>query len=195
MEAKADNPVKLIEDSNLHPILFSYFELCQLKQLYRQGWLKHGIPKEHCESVADHSFCTAVLCMWISNSYFPHLDSAKIVRMALVHDFGEIYAGDIIPSDEVSEADKSKLEAHALSRICLKLPGGKEYINLWEEFEAGESQEALFVRQVDRLEMGLQAGIYQRQGYEGMLEFLESARIALLDAHFSEIFDELGREK
>ena len=61
------------------------------------------------------------------------------------------------------------------------LPPFLSYLRLWEQYEAGESPEARFVRQIDRLEMGLQAALYRAQGMQKMDEFIESARRALSD--------------
>lgn len=87
----------------MHPLIEMYFEFNQLKQLYRQGWLKRNIPTSHCESVADHSPGVAVLAMFISEAHFPDLDTLNILRMALIHNFGEIYAGDLTPDDRLTK--------------------------------------------------------------------------------------------
>ena len=187
MDVKAENPVSLLGGKDTPPLARAYFELCQLKQLYRQGWLRRGVPHERCESVAEHSFGVAALALWLAEAYFPELDSGKLLRMALLHDFGEVYAGDIIPEDGVTQQDKSQREAASVAQVLGKLPGGQGYVELWEEFERGDTPEARFVRQVDRLEMGLQAGVYQAQGFERMGEFLASARQALSDQSLLEL--------
>jgi len=48
--------------------------------------------------------------------------------------------------------------------VFSELPRRAEYLALWEEYEAGTSFEARLVRQVDRLEMGLQATVHEHQG-------------------------------
>jgi putative hydrolase of HD superfamily len=189
MEMKADNPVTLLKDLNLDPVIQAYFELCQLKQLYRQGWLRRGVSRERCESVAEHSFACAVLATWLAQAYYPQLDLSKVLRMALLHDFGEIYAGDIIPVDAVEAEEKHRREAGSVAKVFAKLPGGAVYLSLWEEFERNETAEARFVRQVDRLEMGLQAGLYALQGLLEPVEFFASARQALDDPRFSSILE------
>jgi len=189
LEVKANNPVTLLPPVPSQPFLEGFFELSHLKQLYRQGWLHRGIPKQCCESVAEHSFSVAVLALWLGQAYYPHLDMNRVLRMALLHDIGEVYAGDIIPSDQVSEAAKHQLERASLEKVLGKLPASQEYLELWLEFERGESPEARFVRQVDRLEMGLQARVYQAQGFADMDEFILSARQALEDPQLAEIVD------
>ncbi len=53
------------------PLIQAYFELNHLKQLYRQGWLRVGIPPERCESVAEHSLGVALLCLFIADCVVP----------------------------------------------------------------------------------------------------------------------------
>lgn len=182
MEQKAENPIQTLEGATIAPLIAAYFELCHLKQLYRQGWLKRGIPHQRCESVAEHSFGAAILALWLARAYRPELDLCKVVQLTLMHDFGEIYAGDIIPTDGVSEDEKSRREAASVQQVFSKLPGGQTWIEVWREFEEGTTAEARFVRQIDRLEMGLQAVVYARQGLGEMSEFINSARRALTDA-------------
>ncbi len=189
METKADNPLPLFAGEALPAVVAAYFELCQLKQLYRQGWLKRGAPHLRCESIAEHSFGVATLALWLAQGYFPELDLCKVVRMALLHDFGEVYAGDLIPADAVSAEEKHRLEAQSVEQVFAKLPGGELYLDTWEEFEQGDSPEARFVRQIDRLEMGLQAAVYARQGLIQPQEFYESARRALGEPRLVEMLD------
>jgi putative hydrolase of HD superfamily len=179
MEVKAPNPVESLPKGQIAPLVEAYFELCHLKGLYRQGWLRRDLPKARCESVAEHSFAMAILALWLAEAYFPELDSDKVLRMTLLHDFGEIYAGDIIPGDDIPPQEKGRREAASVEKVLVKLPNGKAYIDLWREFESGDSAEARFVRQIDRLEMGLQAAVYRREGFSNLAEFFQSARASL----------------
>jgi putative hydrolases of HD superfamily len=190
METKAENPVGLLNDREYTPLMTAFFELCHLKQLYRQGWLRRGVPPERCESIAEHSFGVAMLALWLAPAQ-PELDVDKLVRMALLHDLGEVYAGDIIPSDGVSEADKHQLETQAVRQVLYRLADGQSLIDLWDEFEAGESPEARYLRQLDRLEMGLQAAVYARQGLIEGDEFFDSARQAIVEPRLSKLMEEI----
>jgi putative hydrolase of HD superfamily len=190
VETKAENPIGLLEDKEYSSLINAYFELCHLKQLYRQGWLRRGVTPERCESIAEHSFGVTMLALWLGQGW-PGLDVDKAVRMALLHDLGEVYAGDIIPSDGMGEDEKHRREAQAVRQILSRLPGGQGFIHLWDEFEAGISPEARFVRQIDRLEMGLQAAVYQRQGLIASQEFYASARQALSDPNLAALLDEV----
>lgn len=157
--------------------LSAYYQAAELKRLYRQGWLKRGVSEGGCESVADHSFGTALLALFLAGRPpYEGIDRDKALRLALVHELGEVYAGDITPVDGVSAEEKAILERDSIRRVLDGLRGGEEYLALWEEFEAGVSPEARFVRELDRLEMGLQAAAYRAEGNERMGEFFESAR-------------------
>lgn len=173
------------------PLIEAYFELNHLKQLYRQGWLRRGIPPERCESVAEHVYGMAMLGWWIADAEFPELDRDKIVRMSLVHELGEIYVGDITPGDRVDPAEKHRLEREALLKVVDKLPKGAEYLALWEDFEQGYSPEARFVRQLDRLEMAFQAAAYRQQGFGPLEEFFATTDAALEDPRLRAIFERL----
>lgn len=166
-----------------------YFEISHLKQLYRQGWLRRGVPRERCESVAEHSFAAALLAYWLAQAEFPELDAEKVLRMALMHDLGEVYAGDIIPQDQIDPQTKHETEQQAVRQIFNNLLDGDAYIKLWDEFEAASTQEAQYVRQVDRLEMALQALLYENQGDLDLQEFFDSADKAVHDPRLRRIFE------
>lgn len=191
MHTKAPNPHHLIASSEASPLIKAFFELVQLKQLYRQGWLRRGVPPERCESVAEHSLGVAVLALWLSRACFPELNLCKVLCMALIHDLGEVYAGDLIPSDAIDPDEKHQREKRSIEQIFNKLPGGEQYVDIWEEFELGETREAQFIRQVDRLEMGFQAEVYGLQKLINPQEFLETTDQALFDPRLRKIFSEL----
>jgi 5'-deoxynucleotidase YfbR-like HD superfamily hydrolase len=176
---------------DLPPLIEAYFELNHLKQLYRQGWLRRGIPPERCESVAEHVFAMTMLGWWIVDAHFPGLNRDTVIRMTLVHEIGEVYVGDLTPGDRVPPEEKHRLEREALWQVVGKLPKGTEYLALWEEFEQGHTPEAQFVRQMDRLEMAFQAAVYQQQGFEGLGEFFASTDAALTNPVLRDIFAEL----
>lgn len=191
MQTKAAPPVTHLQGRRPSPLIEAYFELNQLKQLYRQGWLRAGLPRERCESVAEHSYGMALLCLFLADAYFPQADASKVVRIALLHDLGEAYAGDITPHDAVSREEKRERERRAVERILGKLPRGAEYLALWEEYENGTSFEARLVRQVDRLEMGLQATIYEHQGAGDLSQFFTSVHKALETPELKAVLAEL----
>jgi putative hydrolase of HD superfamily len=179
VQTKASIPVSHLRDVQVSPFIKAYFEFNHLKQLYRQGWLRRDISPARCESVADHSFGVAMLSMLLVDACFPELDRDKVVRMALLHDLGEVYAGDVIPGDALSPEEKHRQERLSVVQVLHKLPNGEAYVKLWQEYERASSPEARFVRQIDRLEMGLQASVYEHQGLGELSDFFISVDEAL----------------
>lgn len=192
MITKGPFPPASLEGKTVSPLIEAYFELNQLKRLFRQGWLRRGVPPEGCESVAEHVFSMALLGWWICDSLFPALDRDRVLRMVLAHELGEIYTGDLVPADGIERAEKHRLEREALLKVTGKLAGGAAVIAAWEEYEAGLTPEARFVRQLDRLEMAMQASVYEAGGFEQMDEFFGSAEQDISDAALREILQSLA---
>lgn len=178
MKTKRPPALRHLAGKETFPLIKAYYEFAQLKSLYRQGWLRVGIPEEQCESVAEHSMGVTLLGLFLADEFFPELDKPRLILMGLLHDFGEIYAGDIIPG-RMSLEEKHALEKESVERVFSRLPKGREYLAIWEEFEAQETPEARFMKEIDRLEMGLQATIYEQEQLGDLSIFFESTDKAL----------------
>lgn len=107
------------------------------------------------ESVAEHSWRTALMAI-LTASAFPEADMDKVIRMCLIHDLGEAFTGDI-PSFDKTEAD-SKTEALALRQWVqtFSSPEREEWLALYEEMEAQQTQEARIYKALDKLEAVIQ---------------------------------------
>ena len=121
-----------------------------LKSLKRRGWILRSCVET--ESDADHSWGVAFLVMIYTPS---HLDKKKCLELALIHDLAEIRAGDITPNDECSLDEKKQKEMDAIFQISKELDRPELKI-LFEEFEKQETKEALFVRDLDKIDMMMQ---------------------------------------
>ncbi|MDZ7686271.1 MAG: HD domain-containing protein [Gammaproteobacteria bacterium] len=175
MREKAEIPVNLLSDGDATPLIEAWYEIVHLKQLYRQGWILRGMAPSECETVAEHSFGNAMLCLLLLARH-PELDALKVLKLALLHDLGEAYVGDITPQDRIEKADKNRLESDAVHKILAKIPGGETLIEDWLEYEHQQTEEARFVKQIDRLELAMQASVYHSQGKVDPAEFHEAAR-------------------
>jgi putative hydrolase of HD superfamily len=189
---KADGPDESVDlGEGADPVLASYYRLMRLKRLYRQGWLKRGVPAELCESVAEHSFGTALLALLVAGpSCAGGPDGPRAALLALVHELGESFAGDITPVDGVSKEEKFARERASILRALDGHPDVAWFLGLWEEFEEGSSPEARFVRELDRLEMGLQAVLHDAEGHPGMGEFFASARRSVREPRLRALLEE-----
>jgi len=167
-----------IESNSEEAVIEVFRSFQRLKALYRQGWLQRNVPENKTESVADHSFGTAILAILLCPT---ELDKLKVLEIALLHETGESIIGDLTPWHKVSDEEKSRIELAAVKEILGKLPDGKRLIGLWQEFEYETTPEGKFVRQLDKLEMGLQAEVFAKFGDNNAIALLDSARQKVTD--------------
>lgn len=138
-----------------------------LKDETRTGWELRGIRDP--ESVADHSWGTALLCLVYADE--AQVDASRAVEIAVVHDLAEAITGDIarrVDTDAQTRSDteKARLEAEAMDNL-IEGWDGRRVQDLWLEYEQRSSPEALFVRDMNLLDMCLQALKYeQNRRYE-----------------------------
>jgi len=139
-----------------------------LKKIKRRGWIQHDIPSTRVESVADHSFGVALCALACADARADDepFDRSRAIAMALVHDLAEVVVGDITPRDGVSDGEKHEREREAFAALSDALGGdvGRELEDLFLEYEQGTSAEAKFVKDMDKLEMILQAEAYESEG-------------------------------
>jgi putative hydrolase of HD superfamily len=158
----------------------------KLKSTPRTGWIDRGVGAIEVESVAEHSFQTALLA-WLAAAADPTLDRDRILKLALIHDLPEAIIGDWPPyergdipdssSDRAAwraffdrrqirgaaqTAAKRSAEQDALGRLLNDLSGNArvEMAALWHELKEGLTAEARFVKQADSLEAYLQSLAY-----------------------------------
>jgi putative hydrolase of HD superfamily len=149
-----------------------------LKRTLRTGWV--DIEVYQPESVADHSFRTAVLCMVYAD--IKGLEPLKMLRMALIHDLPEAIIGDLLPHQKTKET--KEYEEKAIKRILGLLPETEKekYLEIWNEYKKGESREAKAVRQLEKIEMAIQAKEYEKMGIDKkrIERFTKSAKDATI---------------
>ena len=180
-------------DKRTHPIIELFFEFAQLKNIYRRGWLQEGrdVSVAHCESGADHSFGVGLLSYFVAEEYRPDLDSSKAMRLGLFHELGESRWFDATPHDNISAEEKRRRETEAVIKSLSVLRNPQKYLDIWLDFEYGKSPEAIFVKQIDHLEMALQANLYEHLNYTGLEEFFPYVQNRLESPELKDIFDEL----
>lgn len=81
--------------------------------------------------------------------------------MCIIHELGEIYAGDYTPVDKITKEEKHLKEKEAIQKVLKSLDFDNDFIDLWEEFEDSLTKEAKFVKNLDQLEFLLQASAYE----------------------------------
>ena len=119
----------------------------KLKCNARHSWTSSGRQ----ESVAEHSWRLAVMAMLCADEY-PDVDINKVIKMCLIHDFGEAITGDI-PSFYKTE-DHEAEEARAIAHLMSLLPPAmaEEFTALYAEMDALETPEAKLFKALDNME-------------------------------------------
>jgi len=139
----------------------------KLTSMKRAGWVERGVRDP--ESISDHSFMAAMLCMAAAPD---DIDKCKAVKMALIHDLAESLTGDMITKENwpsggtITEAEKHEIEKSSIGKIlsCLEGSVSDEIMELWTEFEAGKTREARFVRSIDVAQRCITAAEYHKEG-------------------------------
>lgn len=164
-----------------------------LKKVKRSGWVKAGIKNP--ESVAEHSYRLAILAMIIGRER--RLDTKKLVKMALLDDLAESIVGDLVTEhgDEVvmDEAEKFEKEDAAIKKILSELDDGEEYYAVWKEAQEQKTPESKLLKELDKLEMVIQAQEYEQQGHKNLEEFWTNATKHITDAQLIRMLDDLTK--
>ena len=126
-------------------------ELDKMKTILRQTSL---ISEDRYEDDAQHSWHISVMALILSDYANEKIDTCKVIKMLLIHDLVELYAGDTFCYDKEANKDKRERELEAADKISdmLSKDKGNELRALWDEFEEMKTPEALFAASMDRLQ-------------------------------------------
>jgi putative hydrolase of HD superfamily len=123
-------------------------ELDALKLVNRRSYVGGGV---RLENSAEHSWHLAMACWSIARNFDLKIDEGKLLKLALVHDLGEIDAGDTFLY-AAERAHANKAERACVARLQQHRGNGIEgLLEYWEEQETGSSPEAQLIKVVDRL--------------------------------------------
>ncbi len=139
------------EDGRLKQQFDFLLELDKEKQVERRTPLHDNSRKEND---AEHAWHMAVMAMILSEYANEDIDVDKTIRMLLIHDLVEIYAGDTYAYDEEGKKSQEEREEKASEKLFALLPKdqGDALKALFEEFDAGETPEAAFARTLDNVQ-------------------------------------------
>ena len=125
-------------------------ELEKLKATHRNN---RTLDAYRFENSAEHSWQGALMAL-VFREYIPEeVNLEKVMSMLLIHDLGEIYAGNTFIFDDVGKRDSYHRELESLKISLDKLPSDQQdsFLGLWQEFETGISMEAKYARVLDAL--------------------------------------------
>lgn len=198
-----------MENERLKKQLEFLLTLDKLKNVYRQTYIlcddlpqgskefddnfKEKKPLPRRENDAEHSFSLAIAAAVLAEYSNEPVEVAKVMKMVLVHDAVEIYAGDTYCYDDEGAKTKETREKAAAEKIFGTLPEEQaaEYRALWDEFERNDTPEARFSNAMDRIQPLLLN--YSREGYSWKEHGVNSSQVRKRFDKVKDGSEELGR--
>ena len=135
-------------DERLKKQIDFLLEIDKEKEIYRQT---HILGGKRRENDAEHAWHMAIMAFVLQEYANETVDVLRVMKMVLMHDLVEIYAGDTYAYDEGGKETQRERELAAADRIFGMLPEdqGKEFRTIWDEFEEKKTPEAKFARMLD----------------------------------------------
>lgn len=138
-------------------------EIDRLKNIYRRTYIlgdtdlidgKEVSHPPRKENDAEHSFHLALFAMILCEYSNSPVDILRVIKMVLVHDLVEIYAGDTYCYDREGNKSKRSRELAAADKLFGILPEDQraEIRGLWDEFEEAATPESKFANCLDRIQ-------------------------------------------
>ena len=141
-----------IKDLNLQKQLSFIVEVDKVKNIMRRTLLIDGSRREND---AEHSWHLAIMAMLLTEyAEDKNFTLDKVLKMVIVHDLVEVYAGDTFAFDVQGNIEKEEKEKLAADKLFSQLPEnqGKQLRKLWEEFDKMKTPDARYAAALDRLQ-------------------------------------------
>ena len=141
------NP-NLTANIDINDVTHFLLELDALKRVNRRSYVT-GTTR--LENPAEHSWHLAMACWSIAELFKLDVNHERLLKMALIHDLGEVDAGDTFLFAN-SRGDAHVEEREGIARLQNEPGNGiKNLSEIWEAQETGSSKEAELLRVVDRI--------------------------------------------
>ena len=126
-------------------------EADKLKSVLRGTTLCDGSRRENS---GEHSWHIALYAMVMAEHAKSPVNIDRVIKMLLIHDLVEIDAGDNPIHGDFDAAAMEAVEQAAATRIFGLLPAdqAQAFRALWDEFEAAETDDAVFAKSIDRVQ-------------------------------------------
>jgi len=133
----------------IEQVLDFMMEIEKLKDIHRKT---RPVGLKRYENSAEHSWHVCISALMLKDYANDPINIDRVIKMLLIHDLGEIDAGDTIIYASETQENKDKEEA-GVKRLLDMLPIGQgaQYLDLWREFELGESHDAKYAKAIDRV--------------------------------------------
>jgi len=226
VEELIDNPIlleflekiekKFYHRKKINGELKCLLEIGKLKSMPRRGWMLRRVKNP--ETIAEHGFLLTIAA-WILGRR-QKLNLEKILKMSLIYEICEVYAGDATPYDELLLSKRKKVilkrwprflkrekerrflkdykeEKRSLKKVVSGLPKNlkKEIISLWDECKKSKTPEGRFVNQLYWLTTYLQALQYFKKDKKfPILAWYEQMREFIEDSELLKLMEEMEKK-
>lgn len=173
------------------------------KKIPRTGWVMNNIDQP--ESVAEHTFSLSFLTMQLAPILSQKLDyplnTNKLIKMAILHDIGEVETGDVVVAragliDLKKREQKEKMEKEGIKKLFKITDKSRLALSLYNEMIERNTIESKIFWQLDKLDMGIQALEYELTQGKDLSEFFENVKVSIFNPFLIELFQEiLNRRK
>ncbi len=126
-------------------------EVDKLKNILRRTILVDGSRREND---AEHSWHLAMAAIILQEYAAEAINMERVLKMVIIHDLVEIYAGDTFAFDVEANKNKEAREKEAADTLFSQLPSEQatELRALWEEFDRMDTADSRFAASLDRLQ-------------------------------------------
>ncbi|MHA1791871.1 MAG: HD domain-containing protein [Promethearchaeota archaeon] len=191
-----------LEKTGLLNILIKVFNaMGNIKLLKRQGWVDNGLPPDKVETVGAHTFgtCFLILILEELGDIPKQLKFDKLIKYALIHDIGESITGDFTPYNSPSKSDRIKQELDAANELFPKNSKLSKLNNFYtsfikDELDCEDREYISYVKQVDKLDMMIQALYYEITQKTSLKEFHENPLKYLSDGTLINLFKNVKKD-
>jgi len=129
-----------------------------LKEIDKAKDIERAIHlRKRMESDAEHSWHVAMFVMLFEKD-LPKLNIERVLKIVLIHDLVEIYAGDTFSFDKEGKKTQKIREQKAAQRLFKKLPKDleKEFWGLFTDYEELKTKEAMVAKSLDKVQPMMQ---------------------------------------
>lgn len=162
----------------------------KLKHLPRTGWVKNQISNP--ETVASHVLGVTILAATIQHP--KEINKNELINLALFHDLAEAKIGDIISSKGNKTDEKKNKNKEDLEKKYFKTKP-KQIKNAGLKFIKKDTPEALYLRDLDKLDMAFQAYFYEEETGKDLSEFFINATTNMTFENIKKILIELKTKR
>ena len=151
IEVNIMNDFSFIKNEKIQKQIKFAITIDEMKNIFRRNLLADGSRREND---AEHSWHLAMLAMLLEEYSAENVNIERVLKIALVHDLIEVYAGDTFAYDAKGNEDKHEREVQAADKLfgILDSVQGAEIRALWDEFEAMETAESRYANAIDRIQ-------------------------------------------